>query len=65
MATVITNLLSAIPVFGQDLVELIWKLKKAFYKKLNLYYAYLEQSKSKLKKFIYVVSSVIAGRITD
>ena len=24
MATVITNLLSAIPVFGQDLVELIW-----------------------------------------
>ena len=23
-ATVITNLLSAIPVFGQDLVELIW-----------------------------------------
>lgn len=53
-ATVITNLLSAIPVFGQDLVELIWKLKKAFYKKLNLYYAYLEQSKSKLKKFIYL-----------
>jgi len=26
-ATVITNLLSAIPVFGQDLVELIWTLK--------------------------------------
>jgi quinol-cytochrome oxidoreductase complex cytochrome b subunit len=25
LATVITNLLSAIPVFGQDLVELIWK----------------------------------------
>ena len=24
MATVITNLLSAIPVFGHDLVELIW-----------------------------------------
>ena len=24
MATVITNLLSAIPVFGQDIVELIW-----------------------------------------
>ena len=24
-ATVITNLLSAIPVFGKDLVELIWK----------------------------------------
>lgn len=24
MATVITNLLSAIPVFGKDLVELIW-----------------------------------------
>ena len=24
MATVITNLLSAIPIFGQDLVELIW-----------------------------------------
>jgi len=24
LATVITNLLSAIPVFGQDLVELIW-----------------------------------------
>lgn len=24
MATVITNLLSAVPVFGQDLVELIW-----------------------------------------
>ena len=24
MATVITNLLSAIPFFGQDLVELIW-----------------------------------------
>ena len=23
-ATVITNLLSAIPIFGQDLVELIW-----------------------------------------
>ena len=23
-ATVITNLLSAIPVFGQDIVELIW-----------------------------------------
>jgi ubiquinol-cytochrome c reductase cytochrome b subunit len=26
-ATVITNLLSAIPVFGQDIVELIWTLK--------------------------------------
>jgi len=26
LATVITNLLSAIPVFGQDLVELIWTL---------------------------------------
>ncbi len=25
LATVITNLLSAIPVFGQDIVELIWK----------------------------------------
>jgi len=24
LATVITNLLSAIPVFGKDLVELIW-----------------------------------------
>lgn len=24
MATVITNLLSAIPIVGQDLVELIW-----------------------------------------
>ena len=24
MATVITNLLSAIPIFGQDIVELIW-----------------------------------------
>ena len=24
MATVITNLFSAVPVFGQDLVELIW-----------------------------------------
>ena len=24
MATVITNLLSAVPVFGKDLVELIW-----------------------------------------
>jgi quinol-cytochrome oxidoreductase complex cytochrome b subunit len=24
LATVITNLLSAIPVFGQDIVELIW-----------------------------------------
>ena len=24
LATVITNLLSAIPVFGQDVVELIW-----------------------------------------
>lgn len=24
LATVITNLLSAIPVFGQDLVQLIW-----------------------------------------
>ena len=24
MATVITNLLSAIPIFGHDLVELIW-----------------------------------------
>jgi hypothetical protein len=30
LATVITNLLSAIPVFGQDLVELIWKYD--FYK---------------------------------
>jgi quinol-cytochrome oxidoreductase complex cytochrome b subunit len=27
-ATVITNLLSAIPVFGQDLVELIWIITK-------------------------------------
>jgi quinol-cytochrome oxidoreductase complex cytochrome b subunit len=25
-ATVITNLLSAIPVFGKDFVELIWKI---------------------------------------
>jgi len=24
LATVITNLLSAIPIFGQDIVELIW-----------------------------------------
>ena len=24
MATVITNLFSAVPVFGQDIVELIW-----------------------------------------
>jgi quinol-cytochrome oxidoreductase complex cytochrome b subunit len=26
LATVITNLLSAIPVFGKDFVELIWKI---------------------------------------
>jgi hypothetical protein len=25
LATVITNLLSAVPVFGKDLVELIWE----------------------------------------
>lgn len=30
MATVITNLLSAIPVFGKDLVELIWKIELNF-----------------------------------
>lgn len=30
MATVITNLLSAIPVFGKDLVELIWKIELKF-----------------------------------
>lgn len=36
MATVITNLLSAIPIFGQDLVELIWNPLE--YNKNNLFF---------------------------
>jgi len=38
-ATVITNLLSAIPVFGPDVVELIWggfKIKGPFYSDIIL-----------------------------
>jgi len=34
-ATVITNLLSAIPFFGQSLVELIWTIFYEFYKLFN------------------------------
>ena len=40
MATVITNLLSAIPVFGKDLVELIWA-KDVLYYSLIIYVQFI------------------------
>lgn len=61
MATVITNLLSAIPFFGQDLVELIWggfSVNYAPYNIIFLYYMKTLLYAGKTLKLKYLLSNL-------